>query len=171
MKKLLSLVILLGMGITIYAQQPCIECTGTTASGDHATSVGAGTNANDDNSFAGGYSTTANGDNSFAFGANSTVNGDGSIGLGLQSNTLQEGGIAIGKFVTANELNSYVFGRGTSSVSPLVNNKPNSLMFGVSHLPTLTIVKPTGGADLGYLGIGTEEPTEMAHVVGTHTKM
>jgi len=53
MKKLLSLVILLSMGITpIYAQ--CYQCNNTTASGAQATSVGTGTTASGENSFAGG---------------------------------------------------------------------------------------------------------------------
>ena len=38
-------------------------------------------------------------------------------------------------------------------------------MFGVTSIPSLTIVKPPN-AGLGYLGIGTDEPKEMAHVVG-----
>jgi len=38
-------------------------------------------------------------------------------------------------------------------------------MFGVTNKPSLTILKPTNG-DVGYLGIGTDEPQEMAHVVG-----
>ena len=166
------------IGITqIYAQ--CYQCDNTTASGAQATSVGTGTTASGENSFAGGILSTANGDNSFVFGANSTINGDGSIGLGTQVNTLQNFGIAIGNNLTSNATNSYVFGRyltgsGSNSItlgmgssgSPLTNNISNSIMFGVNEFPSLTIHKPAG-ATKGYLGIGTDDPQEMAHIVGT----
>jgi len=55
-------------------------------------------------------------------------------------------------------------GMGTN-LNRLTNAKPNSIMFGVNEFPSLTIVKPTGAA-LGYLGIGTKDPEEMAHIVG-----
>jgi len=73
-------------------------------------------------------------------------------------------GIAIGSYVKSNAANALVFGTGSSG-SFLTNSKANSLMFGVNQFPSLTIVKPDG-ADLGYVGIGTEDPKEMAHVVG-----
>jgi len=38
-------------------------------------------------------------------------------------------------------------------------------MFGVNEHPSLTIVKPIGAA-LGYIGINTDDPTEMLHVKG-----
>jgi len=54
---------------------------------------------------------------------------------------------------------------GNSSFSPLVNTKPNSIMFGVTEIPSLTIVKPTD-ANLGYVGIGTDNPKELLHITG-----
>ena len=145
------------MGITqIYAQ--CYQCNGT------AFSIGYNTTAEGLASFAGGNASNASGSYSFAFGDNAKAIGDYSIAFGNNANVFQADGIAIGSFVTSNAVNSYVFGMGSSGL-PLTNDKPNSIMFGVNEFPSLTIHKPTG-ATKGYLGIGTDEPTEMAHVVG-----
>jgi len=38
-------------------------------------------------------------------------------------------------------------------------------MFGVTSLPSLTIVQPPN-VNVGYVGIGTDSPTEMVHVMG-----
>jgi hypothetical protein len=163
MKKIYSIVILITIGIMqIYAQN-CYQC----GNGTNAFMVGAYTTATDSNSFVGGNYSTVTSRNGFAFGYYSTVNGLNGIALGSYANVLQASGIAIGNYVQSNAANSYVFGMGTSSSALLTNDKPNSLMFGVTHKPSLTIAKPTGGGDIGYLGIGTTEPKEMAHVVGT----
>ena len=145
MKKLLSLVILISMGITQIYAQTCYQCNNT------AFRMGSNSTANGQNSFAGGNSSRTDGNNSFAFG--------------LQAKALQDYGIAIGNYVISNALNSYVFGIGASSYSPLTNSKANSIMFGVSNLPTLTIWQPQNAA-LGYLGIGTDAPEEQVHVAG-----
>ena len=146
MKKLLPLVILLSIEITqIYAQ--CYQCDSITK----AFTIGTNTIAIGDNAFVGGYFSKVLNNNGFAFGN--------------YANVFQADGIAIGNFVTSDALNSYVFGMGSSGL-PLTNDKPNSIMFGVNEFPSLTIHKPTG-ATMGYLGIGTDEPEEMAHVVGT----
>ena len=82
MKKLLPLVILLSIGITqIYAQN-CLQCTGTTASGNKATSIGYGTTASGLASFAGGISSNASGTYSFAFGDNAKAMGHYGIAFG-----------------------------------------------------------------------------------------
>jgi len=160
MKKIYAIVILLSMGITqIYAQ--CHFCIDNL----HAVTIGTNTNATGENSFAGGYFSLTSAKNSFVFGNESFVEGLNGIALGNNAVVSFADGIAIGSFVKSNALNSLVFGTATSS-QPLTNSKPNSLMFGVTSLPSLTIVKPDGAA-LGYVGIGTDDPQEMAHVVGT----
>jgi len=103
-------------------------------------------------------------DYSFAFGNNAKTMGQYSIAFGNNAIANFLNSIAIGNFVTSNEANSLVFGIGASGL-PLVNNKPNSIMFGVNNFPSLTIVKPTGAA-LGYIGMGTDDPKEMVHVKG-----
>ncbi|MCL2435761.1 MAG: polymer-forming cytoskeletal protein [Lentimicrobiaceae bacterium] len=160
MKKIYTIAILLSMGITqIYAQ--CYQCDSTTK----AFTIGTNNIATGQNAFAGGNESFAPANNSFAFGNGSQVLGLNGIALGNNAKVSNfADGIAIGSFATSNAANSLVFGMGTSG-SPLVNNKPNSIMFGVNNKPSLTIFKPTN-ADRGYLGIGTEEPKEMAHVVG-----
>ena len=172
MKKLYTILILFSIGITqIYAQ--CYQCNGTNFL------TGTFTNATGQNSFVGGNYSVATNNYGFVFGDHSTVSGLNGIVLGNYANVSQSDGIAIGSYVKSNAANSYVFGQylnatgsnsltlgiGTSSGSPLVNSKNNSIMFGVTNKPSLTIVKPTNG-DVGYLGIGTDEPQEMAHVVG-----
>ena len=164
------------MGITqIYAQQPCHQCNGT------AFYIGTNTGASGTNSFAGGNISTALANNSFVFGSFSNVNINGirGIALGNYADVFQADGIAIGSYAKSNATNSYVFGQylnatgsnsltlgiGTSSGSPLTNTKNNSIMFGVTNKPSLTIAK-YGNSDRGYLGIGTDAPEEMAHVVG-----
>jgi hypothetical protein len=47
--------------------------------------------------------------------------------------------------------------------------KEGIYVFNINDKPSLTIWKPDG-TDRGYLGIGTDNPTEMAHVVGTLLK-
>ena len=173
MKKFYILVILLSMGITqIYAQ--CYQCTGTNNTGF---SIGTGV-ATGNNSFAGGSFSTASGINSFAFGDGSTVNALRGIALGNNANVSLTDGIAIGSFATSNAANSYLFGQnlfsnaansitiglGSSSSKLLSNSKPGSIMFGVTQIPSLTIVQPTNGDDVGYLGIGTEEPEQKVHI-------
>jgi hypothetical protein len=37
----------------------------------------------------------------------------------------------------------------------------------IENIFSLTIVKPPAGADVGFLGVGTDDPQEMAHVVDT----
>jgi len=162
MKKIFTLVILLSMGITqtqIYAQ--CFNCETNTK----AFTIGSYNTATGNNSFAGGSESSATGSNSFAFG---------NISFATQS-----GSIAIGSNALSNALNSYVFGQnlssqgensitiglGSSSSQLLENNKNNSIMFGVTQNPTLTILKPKN-ADVGYLGIGTDDPKEMVHLHG-----
>ena len=165
MKKIYTFLLLLSIGITqIYAQY-CLQCDSTIASGNKATSIGTSTVAGGNNSFAGGYFSLAPAKNSFAFGSESKASGLNGIALGNNAtvNNFADG-IAIGTYVKSDATNSLVFGMGTSS-SPLVNSKNNSIMFGVSNLPSLTIAK-YGNSDRGYLGIGTNDPQEMAHVVG-----
>jgi cytoskeletal protein CcmA (bactofilin family) len=173
MKKIYTLVILLSMGITqIYAQQ-CFDCDDETK----AFTIGTNTIATGDNSFAGGNQSGTSTDNSFVFGNVSIVSGLRGIALGNETKVLQADGIAIGSGAISDALNSYVFGKdvkgtgsnsitigmGSSDLLPLSNSKPNSIMFGVSNKPSLTIVKPAG-ADIGYLGIGTDDPKEMVHI-------
>ena len=162
------------MGITqIYAQQPCHQCNGT------AFYIGTNTGASGPNSFAGGNSSTVTSTNGFVFGNESSVTGLNGIALGNNALVNFANGIAIGSYAKSNATNSYVFGQylngtgsnsltfgiGASSSLPLVNKISNSIMFGVTNLPSLAIVKPTNGT-IGYIGIGTEDPEEMAHVMG-----
>ena len=158
MKKIFTIVILSVIGITQINAQ-CFQCDSITK----AFSIGVSTIVRGNNSFAGGFRSTASGENSFVFGDNAKVT--------------QSGGIAFGNFVEANAANSIVFGKyvtgnadnsitmGIAGKAPLINDKPNSITFGVTAIPSLTIVKPTG-ANLGYLGIGTDNPKELVHVTG-----
>ena len=163
------------MGITqtqVYAQ--CFNCDVNTK----AFSIGTGI-ATGNNSFAGGSQSSATVDNSFVFGQSSMVTGLRGIALGNQAKVSLTDGIAIGNFAISNALNSYVFGQnlsstaansitiglGSSSSNLLSNTKAGSLMFGVTHKPSLTILKPAN-ADVGYLGIGTDTPEEMVHLQG-----
>ena len=160
------------MGITqIYAQ--CYTC----GTGTNSFWIGTGNNTSGTNSFAGGNLTTASGINSFAFGYLSTASGLRGIALGNETQVFNTDGIAIGSFVTSAAANSYLFGQnlysnaansitigmGTSSSSLLSNSKANSIMFGVTNKPSLTIVQPAG-ADVGYLGIGTTDPKQKVHL-------
>jgi len=180
MKKIYTIVILLSMGITQIYAQSCFQCTGTTASGDKASSIGYGTTASGLASFAGGNTSEALGNYSFAFGNNAKAMNTSAIALGSNAVANFADGIAIGSNLISDASNSYLFGQnlwsngsnsltlgiGSSSSSPLANSKDNSIMFGVTNKPSLTILKPTNG-DVGYIGIGTDNPKEMAHVVGT----
>jgi hypothetical protein len=175
MKQLLSLVILLILGVTQMFAQNCFNCDTTTK----AFTIGSYTGATGQNSFSGGSNSLVTSQNAFAFGNNSGVVGLNGIALGSNALVNFANGIAIGNFVQSNAANSYVFGRnvtgsgsnsitigiGSSSSLPLTNGADHSIMFGVSHLPSLTISRPHNVV-LGYVGIGTVAPQEMAHVVG-----
>jgi len=159
MKKIYTLVILLSMGITPMFAQSCFNCDSTTK----AFTIGA-SSATGINSFAGGDESEATGKNAFAFGDHSLATQLGCFAIGNNATSNSINSIVFGQYVTGSGANSITFGTASSS-SQLVNNKNNSIMFGVTNLPSLTIAK-YGNADRGYIGIGTEEPTEMAHVVG-----
>ena len=167
MKKLYFILILIAIGITqIFAQNNCFNCDSTSK----AFTIGTNTGASGQNSFAGGNQSFVSSQNGFVFGNYSSVDGSNGIALGSNANVAVTAadGIAIGNNVKSNAANSYVFGMGTGS-SPsalLTNGKANSIMFGVSNKPTLTIVKPNVNAALGYLGIGTDTPEEQVHVKG-----
>jgi len=159
MKKLFTLVILSVIGITqIYSQ--CFQCDSITK----AFTIGTQNVATGDNSFAGGFRTLTSGENSFVFGDNSRVTESGGIAFGNTVKSSAANSIVFGQYVTGNAANSITFGAASSS-SQLINSKPNSIMFGVTEIPSLTIVKPFG-ADVGYLGIGTATPAEMLHITG-----
>ena len=173
MKKIYILVILLSLGITqIYAQ--CYTC----GTGTNSFWIGAVNTAGGANSFAGGNLSTASGSNSFAFGYQSTVAGLRGIALGNETSVSHTDGIAIGSTVISAAANSYLFGQnlssgvansitiglGTASNSLLSNTKAGSIMFGVTHNPSLTIAKPKSIATIGFLGIGTTEPKEMVQI-------
>jgi len=178
MKKLYTIVILLTLGITqtqIYAQAQCFNCEDETK----AFTIGSNTMATGKNSFAGGTNSVVTNSDAFVFGYLSTVSGLRGIALGNLTDVSQTDGIAIGNKATSNESNCYVFGQNLSgnannsitiglgsSKNQLTNNKPYSLMFGVTQNPSLTIVKPASGANMGYLGIGTDAPEEMVHLRG-----
>jgi len=159
MKKFYAIVILIAFGITqIYAQN-CFNCEPTTK----AFSIGASA-ATGNNSFAGGNESVTTAENSFVFGDNSFVTHSGGIAFGKNANSYAANSYVFGQYLTSSGYNSITIGMGTSFLD-LINNKPNSIMFGVNQFPSLTIVKPDSAA-LGYVGIGTDEPKEMAHVVG-----
>jgi len=160
MKKIYAIVILLTLGITqtqIYAQ--CFNCD----INSKAFSIGEGI-ASGTNSFAGGSQTTASENNSFVFGENSYVFQPGSIALGNFSTINSANSYVFGQYLNSSVNNSITIGLGTSSASLLSNSKPSSIMFGVTHKPSLTIVKPASGGDVGYLGIGTTNPQQKVHI-------
>ena len=174
MKKIYTIVILLSLGITqIYAQSQCFNCDSTTK----AFTIGSYTTATGANSFAGGNDSGTSADNSFVFGNESTVLGVRGIALGNAAKVNHTDGIAIGSTVTSSAANAYLFGQnlysgvansitiglGTASNSLLSNTKAGSIMFGVTHTPSLTIAKPAN-ANIGFLGIGTTEPKQLVHI-------
>ena len=159
MKKNLSLVILLCIGITPMLAQ-CFDCDTITKAFSIGNSAATG-----NNSFAGGNESIATAENGFAFGDNAFVTNFGGIAIGNYARSYAANSIVLGQYVTGSGYNSITFGTATSS-SELLNDINNSIMFGVNEFPSLTIHKPNG-ATKGYLGIGTDDPQEMAHVVGT----
>ena len=152
------------MGITQIYAQSCLQCTGTTAA-NKATSIGNGTTASGLASFAGGNASDASGTSSFAFGNNANAIGAYSFAFGSNLTSNAANSLVFGQNLYGAGNNSITFGIGGSITKPFVNDKDNSIMFGVCNQPSITIVKPTNGT-IGYLGIGTEDPQEMMHVVG-----
>ena len=160
MKKIYAIVILIVIGITqIYAQNNCFNCDSITKAFSIGNSAATG-----NNSFAGGNESIVTAENGFAFGDNSKVTHSGGIAIGDRAKSYALNSIVFGQYVTGSGANSITFGAASSS-SQLLNDINNSIMFGVNEFSSLTIHKPAG-ATKGYLGIGTDEPEKMVHVVG-----
>lgn len=133
----------------------CVQCSGSTTSGNHASAIGNGTTASGNHSFAGGYLSTASGSNSFAFGYNSRASQSTATAIGNTAQATGSGSLALGNYVKASAQNAFVLGGGTSASYPLTNSTSNSIAFGVnSNKPTLLITKATNNNYTGKVAIG-----------------
>ena len=133
----------------------CVQCNGSSATGQNASAIGKNTTASGNNSFAGGYNTTASGSNSFAFGYASTATQSTTVAFGNNARALGMGSFAMGTHVKANAQNAFVFGAGTTENYPLTNNTANSIAFGVnSNKPTMLITQSLNNNYTGKVAIG-----------------
>ena len=141
----------IGLTFNIFAQ--CVQCDNPQATlGTNASRLGTGTVASGHSAFASGYNSSATANYSTALGYNA-------FSSGLYS-------AAIGKNIAASSTNSFVIGTGYSSSAKLTNNVSNSIMLGIgSSTPTITIRHKTPGNVPAYVGIGTDDPKQMLHIV------
>lgn len=145
--------------------QNCVQCNGSTATGNNASAIGYNTSASGNNSLAGGYNSQATGSNSLAFGYSSKASQSTNVALGNTAEALGTGSIAMGTYVKASAQNSFVFGAGTTSRFPLTNNTAHSIAFGVnSTKPTMLITKSLNNNYTGKVAIGNVTPTTKLHI-------
>lgn len=132
----------------------------TQATGQYSLSTGYQSIASGNTSTAIGYKANAIGTRSFAIGENTfSVDQGYSFGQMAKANVGQS--LAIGRFVETNASGSIVIGSSTS-ISSLINSKPNSLMIGFnSSEPTLFVSESEltfNYNGIGKVGIGTTDP-------------
>lgn len=139
MKKGTILLITILFGLSINGFTQCANCDGLAShTGSNASTLGTTTSAYGNSALASGYNASASGDYSTAIGMDIAV--------------------------TAN--NSFIIGNGFSSSAKLTNNIAKSIMFGVnSSTPSLTIRQKSSQDVPAYVGIGTDDPKQMLHVV------
>jgi len=154
-KSLLLSFITLTFTITLNAQNNCVQCNGSSATGNNASAIGYNTVASGNNAFAGGYGSQATASNSLAFGYNSKATQSTNTALGNTAIASGSGSIAIGNYVKATAQNTFVFGTGSTASYPLTNSTANSIAFGVnSNKPTMLITKSLNNNYTGKVAIG-----------------
>lgn len=140
---------------TLQAQDACVSCNNSIASGNNASAIGNGTTASGNNAFAGGYQSTAQGSNSFAFGYNSKASQSTTAALGNTAQATGVGSFAIGNYVKATAQNAVAIGGGTTASHPLANSTANSIALGMnSNKPTVLITKALNNNYTGKVAIG-----------------
>lgn len=148
------------------AQDPCVSCNATTATGSYASAIGNQTSASGNHSFAGGYQSVAGGSNSLAFGYNSKASQSTTAAIGNTAQALGAGSFALGNYVKATAQNAFAIGGGTTASYPLTNSTANSIALGVnSNKPTLLITKAMNNNYTGKVAIGPlTSPQTKLHV-------
>lgn len=140
---------------SLLAQDACVNCNNSHASGTNASAIGNGTTASGNNAFAGGYQSTAQGSNSFAFGYNSKASQSTTAALGNTAQATGVGSFAIGNYVKATAKNAIAIGGGTTASYPLTNSTASSIALGMnSNKPTLLITKALNNNYTGKVAIG-----------------
>lgn len=154
------------LGLTTTAKsQNCVQCSGSSATGNNASAIGKNTIASGNNSLAGGYNSQSSGSNSLSFGYNSKATQSTAVALGNTAEASGSGSIAMGTYVKASAQNSFVLGAGTTASYPLTNNTPSSIAFGVnSNKPTMLITKSLNNNYTGKVAIGNVTPTAKLHI-------
>lgn len=163
-RSILFAILFLGLTMTVKSQN-CVQCNGSSATGNNASAIGKNTIASGNNSFAGGYNSQSSGSNSLSFGYNSKATQSTAVALGNTAEASGSGSIAMGTYVKASAQNSFVFGAGTTASYPLTNNTPSSIAFGVnSNKPTMLITKSLNNNYTGKVAIGNVTPTAKLHI-------
>lgn len=172
MKTLTKHILLAGMLFFTYPtlsmaqENQCVQCNGSSSSGNYASAIGNGTTASGNHSLAGGYLSIASGSNSFAFGYNSKASQSTSTAIGNKAQATGSGSFALGTYVKATAQNAFAIGGGATSSYPLTNNTANSIALGVnSNKPTMLITKATNNNYTGKVAIGPlTSPQAKLHV-------
>ncbi|MDR2084647.1 MAG: hypothetical protein LBP67_06605, partial [Bacteroidales bacterium] len=135
--------------------QNCWDCpTENKAVGLSSISIGTSTSVTGLNSFVGGAFSQVLASNSFAYGNYAIVQ------------STAGGSMALGNNLKVGLPNSILIGLGIDKYNNLENNITNSIMLGVTAVPSLTIVRQSNISLPGYIGIGTTTPTELLSVAG-----
>ncbi len=168
MKRYISIFIsAIFVNITILLNaQNCVQCNGTSVSGETASAIGINTSASAKASFAGGMDSEAIGKYSFAFGDSAKAWSRNAIALGKQVSVFGAYSFGVGENVKTNSTSSMVIGIGFDDYNPLINTESKSLMIGFnSNKPTFFIGTSTGLNTTGKIGIGdVTDPQAKLHI-------
>ena len=141
------------VGLSFHLGAQCVQCADVyQLLGTNASVLGTGCTSTGHSALASGYQSSASGNYSTALGYYALASGANATSLG--------------KFVTAAASNSFVIGSGYSSSYKLINNISNSIMLGMnSSTPSITIRQKSSRNVPAYVGVGTDDPKQMLHIV------
>jgi hypothetical protein len=146
--------------------QNCIQCSGTSATGETASAIGINNTASGKASFAGGIDSEAVERYTLAFGDSTKAWSRNSIALGKHVSVFGAYSFGLGENVRTNSTSSMVIGSGYDDYNPLVNDVNKSIMIGFnSNKSTLIVGGAIGNGYTGKIGIGdVTNPQSKLHI-------
>jgi hypothetical protein len=144
----------------------CVQCSGSTTTGETASAIGINNIASGKASFAGGINSEAIEKYALAFGDSAKAWSRNSIALGKHVSAFGAYSFGLGENVGTNSTSSMAIGSGFDDYNPLLNGINKSLMIGFnSNKSTLFIGGATGNGYTGKIGIGdVTDPQAKLHI-------
>jgi hypothetical protein len=147
--------------------QNCINCFNNTINSvDYSSALGEENTSTGLSSFASGKLNQATGWFTTALGYGNISSGVSAFSAGVYNSMTGAYSIGIGNYLQATQSRSFIIGSGSGLNSPLINNKPNSLMIGFGSVnPTFFVSGAPGGNKTGSIGVGNiTDPQAKIHI-------